>query len=110
MLFRSQRSGIVSLVIEDDFGLAEHLDHGLITGSAARERWEIHPADPLSARGRTYWTQELAREGWSVRTETFTEMWSDATHFHLKGRLEAYEGEVLVLKREVSESIPRDLR
>jgi hypothetical protein len=37
-------------------------------------------------------------------------MWSDATHFHLKGRLEAYEGDALVLARDVAESIPRDLR
>jgi len=105
-----QRTGVVSLIIEDDFGLAEHLDHGLITGSAARERWDIHPGDPLSARGWTHWTQEQAREGWSVRTETYTEMWSDATHFHLKGRLEAYEGGALILARDVAESIPRDLR
>jgi putative CocE/NonD family hydrolase len=105
-----QRTGVVSLIIEDDFGLAEHLDHGLITGSAARERWDIHPGDPLSARGWTHWTQELAREGWSVRTETYTEMWSDATHFYLKARLEAYEGGTLILARDVAESIPRDLR
>ncbi len=36
-------SGIVSLIIEDDFGKRRDLGHGLISGSVARERWDIHP-------------------------------------------------------------------
>ncbi|MFC2969566.1 CocE/NonD family hydrolase [Acidimangrovimonas pyrenivorans] len=103
-----QRTGLVSLVIEDDFGLSENLDHGMIHGGVAREHWEIHPDDPLSARGRTHWTEELARGDWSVRTETHAEMWSDAENFHLAARLEAWEGETLLLTREISETIPRD--
>ncbi len=34
-------------VIEDDFGKVKDADHGLIAGSVARERWTIHPDDPL---------------------------------------------------------------
>ena len=33
----------------------------------------IDPDDPLSAHGETHWTQTLSRNGWSVRTETFTD-------------------------------------
>ncbi len=87
-----QRTGIVSLVIEDDFGEAENLDHGLIAGSAARERWDIHPDDPLSAKGWAHWTETMARGDWQVRTEASCEMWSDAANFHLRARLEAWEG------------------
>ena len=102
------QSGRICLVIEDDFGLAENLDHGLISGGVARERWEIHPDDPLSANGRTHWTEELTRGDWTVRTETHAEMWSDAANFHLSARLEAWEGDELILLREVSETVPRD--
>jgi hypothetical protein len=35
-------------------------------------------------------------------------MWSDATHFHLTGRLEAWEGETLIHARDVTHTVPRD--
>lgn len=103
-----QRTGIVSLIIQDDFGEYENLDHGGVAGSVARERWEIHPDDPLSARGSAHWTEVVQRDGVRLRTEAFCEMWSDSAHFHLKARLEAYEGEVCTFERDVSEQIPRD--
>lgn len=101
-------TGTVTLRIEDDFGKAEDLDHGLIHGSKATETWSIHPDDPLSARGETHWTQEFARGEWFVRTEAKARMWSDRTHFHLEASLEAFEGDKLVHSRTVSESIPRE--
>jgi putative CocE/NonD family hydrolase len=100
-------TGEVVLRIEDDFGEVEDLDHGMIHGSIAREEWRIHPDDPLSARGRTHWTQTHGRGDWHIRTEAHAEMWSDATHFHLSGRIEAREGDELVYKRHVNERIPR---
>ena len=96
-------------MIEDDFGELRDLEHGLVNGSTARERWTIDPRDPLSAQGRTHWTQTLSREGWSVRMETFTTMSSDADRFHLKARIEAYEGDVLVFGKDFEESLPRML-
>lgn len=103
-----QRTGTVSLVIEDDFGMAENLDHGLVTGSVARERWDIHPDDPLSARGACHWTEEMIRDGIHLRTEARCRMWSDATTFHLEATLDAYENDRRVLSREVKDDIPRD--
>lgn len=99
----------VALAIEDDFGASRDHEHGLITGAVARERWTIRPDDPLSAVGQTHWTQTLARDGWSIRTETFADMWSDATTFHLRGRIEAYEGGRKVFERDFREAIARDL-
>ena len=97
-----------SLVIVDDFGEWRDLDHGLVHGGVARERWSIDPADPLSAEGETHWTQTLSRTGWSVRTETFTAMRSDAENFYLTGRIEAFEGDTLVFARDFDETIARD--
>jgi hypothetical protein len=105
-----QRSGIVSLIIEDDFGEYENPDHGGIAGSVARERWDIHPGDPLSARGWADWTQVVERDGLRLRTEATSEMWSDATAFHLKGTLRAWTGADLVFERTIEREVPRDLR
>lgn len=104
---RDAQTGAVSLVIVDDFGELRDLDHGLVHGSAARERWTIRPDDPLSAHGETHWSQTFSRDGWSVRTETFTAMTSTADRFRLTGRIEAYEGETLVFERNFDESIAR---
>lgn len=101
-------SGVVTLRIERDSGKRRDRQHGLISGSLSREWWSIHPDDPLSARARTHWTEETGRDDTLTRTETFAEMWSDATHFHVTGRLEAYVNNDLVYARDVEDSIPRD--
>jgi len=103
-----QRTGTVSLIIEDDFGEYENLDHNGIAGSVARERWSIHPDDPLSARGEIHWTEVMERDGTRLRTEARCAMWSDRTHFHLTARLEAFENDRLVHQKDCDETIPRD--
>ncbi|MBD3662629.1 CocE/NonD family hydrolase [Sulfitobacter aestuariivivens] len=100
-------TGRVSLIIEDDFGKVRDSDHGLINGSVARERWDICPDDPLSARGICHWTDELERDDIRLRTETRSQMWSDATHFHLTATLEAYENDALIYQREIEDRIER---
>jgi putative CocE/NonD family hydrolase len=101
-------TGIQSLVIEDDFGELRDVDHGLITGSVARERWDIHPDDPLSARGECDWESKLVRDDIVLRTRTQCTMKSDATNFHLTAKIEAWENDMLVYTREESDTIPRD--
>ncbi len=103
-----QRTGIVSLIVEDDFGEYENPDHGGIAGSVARERWDIHPEDPLSARGAAHWSEVVERDGRRLRTEATCAMRSDATHFHLTARIEAWEDEVLAYERNHEENIARD--
>jgi len=100
-------TGTKSLIIEDDFGKVRDLDHGLITGSVARERWDIHPDDPLSARGTCHWTDEIQRDDIKLRTETRCEIWSDGTHFHLSAKLEAFENETCIYARDVTDRIAR---
>ena len=55
-----------------------------------------------------YRTTQVERGDIRTRTETFAEMWADATHFHVEGRLEAYENDRLILERKVADRIPRD--
>ncbi|MEH6520895.1 CocE/NonD family hydrolase [Sulfitobacter sp.] len=101
-------TGIQSLVIEDDFGELRDVDHGLIKGGIARERWDIHPDDPLSARGECDWESKLVRDDIVLRTRTQCTMKSDATNFHLTAKIEAWENDTLVYTREESDTIPRD--
>jgi putative CocE/NonD family hydrolase len=101
-------TGAVHLIVEDDFGKVEDADHGLITGSVARERWSIHPDDPLSARGVLHWSDEIERGNWKIRSETYSEMWSDEKTFFLKARTEAFEGDILIYERDIFDQIPRD--
>jgi hypothetical protein len=105
---RDPATGVATLAIVDDFGEVREENHGLVTGSVARELWKIDFADPLSAECETHWTQTLSRNEWSVRTETFTKMRSDAQNFYLTGRILAYEGDTLVFERNFEESIARD--
>ena len=105
---RDAATGAVSLSISDDFGEMRDADHGLASGGIGRERWTIHPDDPLSARAVTHWTSTLSRDGWSLRTETFSSMRSDKDKFYLTGRIEAYEGDSLVFERDFREEVPRD--
>ena len=101
-------TGVVTLVIEDDFGKRKDTEHGLVSGTIARETWSIHPDDPQSAKGACHWTTELERDDTRLRTETYSTMTSDATHFHLTARIEAYENDELVYDRDLQESIARD--
>lgn len=103
-----QRTGTVSLIIEDDFGEHENSDHGGIAGSVARERWDIHPDDPLSAHGFVHWTEVVERDGLRLRTEAICAMRSDATHFHLTAHIKAWENDTLTYARNHEESLKRD--
>jgi hypothetical protein len=96
------------LEIVDDFGLVRDNAHGLEIGSIAREWWTIHPNDPLSAEGRTHWTEERNRGNWRTRTETFATMHSDADNFYILAKLKAYANETLFFEKEFSETISRD--
>jgi len=102
-------SGAVTMRLLDDFGEYENLEHGLITGSLARETYRILPDDPLSASAEAHWTETLRRGDWDIRTETYSAMKSDRENFYLSGRLEAYEGGRLVFEKDYDEIIARDL-
>lgn len=69
----------------------------------------IRDDDPLSARYVLTQTYAMGRDGWRTESRTRLEMTSDATHFHLKGRLEAFENGREVLTRDWDEKIARDL-
>lgn len=101
-------TGVHSLIIEDDFGKSRDLDHGLISGAIAREHWQIHPDDPLSAHGWCHWTNELSRDDIHLRTEARCEMRADVHYFHISAEIEAWEGDKRIYHRKLDRTIPRD--
>ena len=104
-----QATGERRMLIEDDFGRSTDLEHGLTTWGRGRESYSILPEDPLSARQECHWSMETSRGNWVTRTETYSSMRATATHFHITGRLEAYEGKKQILVRHWDEKVKRRL-
>lgn len=99
--------GTRALVVVEDAGDVENLTHGLCTGETMSERWEIDPADPLSAVATHTWEQRLSRGEWSVRTEAWARMTATATHLCMEARLTAWEGHQIVFERQYRDDVPR---
>ena len=91
----------------DDFGSNMDLENKLIISSKAQEEWSIHPDNPLSACGKTHWTEERSRGDWAIKTETYSKMFSDETYFYLEARIEAYENNNMIYQRDISKKIKR---
>ena len=104
-----QRTGENRLSIVDDFGRSTSTEHGLTTWGCGREDYSILPHDPLSARQSCHWSMETSRGDWKVRTETYSSMTASKTHWHITGRLEAYEDEQLVFSKDWDKKIKRKL-
>ncbi len=102
-------SGQTIIEIKDDLGRMIDTSNGLITDSRARHYYCITPGDPLSALTAADWIFETARNDWSARVETATEMTCDATHFHLKASLKAFSGSEKVFEKQWNKKIARNL-
>ena len=94
------------LVVEDDGGEVENLDHGLVTGESLVERWEIGDT-PGTAKASHVWEQRLSRGPWAVRTRAEAEMTGNATHLRMVATLTAWEGDAVVFQRTYDEEVDR---
>ena len=97
-------TGAVSLVVSEDSGRVENLDHGLITHEAMTERWTVHPDHPETARASCTWDQRFARGAWSVRTQASADMCPDLI---MRAQLQAWEGETEIFSRIFQHAVPR---
>jgi uncharacterized protein len=99
--------GTWALIVEDDGGDVENLDHGLVTGETMSERWQIHPDDPLSATATHSWEQRLSRGGWRVRTHVTATQTCTPTHLRIMAQVRAWEGDTLVFERAFDDQVAR---
>ena len=100
-------TGTTKVIVSDDFGSNIDLENDLVISSKAREEWSIHPDEPLSAYGKTHWTEERSRGEWSIKTETYSKMTSDNNYFYLEAKIEAYENDEIIYKRDMKKKIKR---
>ena len=96
------------LIDYSDEGARRLLPDGIEYGTLLNDTYTIVDGDPLSAHVRCERALHVGRSDWQVRIETVSEMSADATQFHLKNSLTAYEGEAAVFTRTWVTSIARD--
>ncbi|HEX5053114.1 MAG TPA: CocE/NonD family hydrolase [Planctomycetota bacterium] len=108
-------TGVLCLETELDFGpdgepsLRRFYDIDLETGHGMRERFCIHPDDPLSAC-IDVWHRTISRRGtFCARVDLHTRLHADAGAFHFEADLVAHEGATEVARRQWREAVPRRL-
>jgi hypothetical protein len=101
-------SGITTIHVDEDMGhyTVEHI--GQDTDYVHHEAYRIRDDDPLSAEIEIGFSIAISRGDWKTRSDTWTIMRADKTHFHVEATLDSYEGEAKVISRTWKESIPRD--
>ena len=100
--------GWVTQVMLTDDGRLRFLDNGLETNHRTVETFKVREGDPLSLSQHIRSTIEFQRDDWWIRIEMDSLMTSDATHFHLSNRIDAYEGNVRVFTKSWVTAVPRD--
>lgn len=95
-------------VIKDE-GTVYFPDLDLEVGDATWNEYTYRDDDFGSPRGETRTRRSFRRGKWSVRTTTRTVLTADATHFHIRAELDAYEGKTRVYSQNWSRTLPRDL-
>ncbi|MCB1430324.1 MAG: peptidase S15, partial [Nitratireductor sp.] len=102
-------TGETTIIIENDFGITEDLDHGLWQEAVSVERWTIHPDDPLCASAHILWTKRMGRGDWQIEAKSSCAMRADAENFQIRANLSASENGQPVFERQYDDSIARDM-
>ena len=77
--------------------------------AATRDKtYSIGRNDPSTARTVVACHQEYRRDDWDVRVESEIAVTADRDHFHLTGKIRAYEAGELFASRDFADDIPRD--
>ena len=108
-------TGVRNITIESDTGEVEDQTTGLIMAIKMREVWSIQIDDPTSARSDFEWVRTMRRalpEGargndWTVKTVARLSQRCEQNDFVVESSITAYEGDVLVIRNEFADRIPR---
>jgi len=84
-------SGRQTIELYSDYGRWQLLDRGLVIDSWCRDRFEIHPDDPQSARAESEWFLSGESLGVATGSRATVTLSADATQFRLTWRCEALE-------------------
>ncbi len=103
----SQQDDEACLHIIGDDGISEDLVSGIVTGSKVEEKWQIKHNDPASARCEIIWDKSFGRDDWEVSSKLTTHLSGDKTHFTVKQKLQAWDGEKLLFEKQFADKMPR---
>jgi hypothetical protein len=103
---RDLSTGSMTLAVTDAGGAVRHA-HGLEVADSTRERWTIHPDDPLTARADLRWTQSHRRGDIHLTTEVTVAMTCTAQEFRMQASLVAQENGAEVMRRDWDDRVPR---
>jgi putative CocE/NonD family hydrolase len=95
--------------VADGDGTYRILGNDITVTEQGYERHAIMADDPLSARATADWTLGLSRGAWSMRSQTHTELTSDAETFRIRARMQVWLGEEMIADRDWDETIARTL-
>jgi hypothetical protein len=101
-------TGQHTLEVRDGLGAFRIEQSALTLSRTGREYYRVTEGDQDSPSGEIVWHVGLTRGDWSIRTVTETVLTADATSFHLKASLKAYENEELCYESSWNRRIPRD--
>ncbi len=82
---------------------------GLEIKQSGSSAYAITEGDPLSAMHRVEKSVGFTRGEWATRLVALSELTSDATQFHLRATIDAFDGDDHFFAREWAIDIPRDL-
>ena len=94
--------------IVTDNGEMRDENHGLATGSICREEWQIHPDDPLSAKGSFDWVETMSRGDWSIHTQCIASLTASVDTWYAHAKIEAFEDKTLIYSKDFALEVPRD--
>lgn len=93
-----------------DHSLARLEPLGLTLGYSYAKTHRIRIDDPKAARTDVNQWIELSRQPWHVRVECDASLRAEAEHLHFVGEVRAYEGAMVVFRRDWDVHIERDGR
>ena len=91
-----------------DTGEVTHLHTGITVRYENEDRFEIHPADPNSARATCRWSKHYSRGDWLAELDCTVTVEALARHWRITATLEARDADGVVIARDWHEDIPRD--
>lgn len=104
-------SGQVSVIIEDDMGDIQLLDHGLRVEQYAKEIYTSHPDDATCTRANIEWVYRASRSGdkapFAVKVFSRYQLHCDERTFYLNAEQQAYDDNTLVSDKSWKREIPR---
>ncbi|MFX0545753.1 CocE/NonD family hydrolase [Roseovarius sp. S1116L3] len=101
-------SGGARVIITDDDGTFRIVDNDLTVSTKCVETYELASPHDHAPTAHIIWKHSSRRGDWATRSETETHVTTTHTHWLIRAKLRAWEGETLAHEEEWNESIARD--